>query len=275
MIVSPTKRRLPDTVRVLFLVFFAFVLTACPGRSSGRTSETEPAQEKPAAEAPGQATAAPSATLTDTPNPAPFAQVTTSALNVRSGPGTAYDKIGVVFESDRLEVLGQAFECAWLLILTPSGLEGWVSGAYVDLGWPCRDLVAAAIPATPTTGPTATLAQADTPTPTRPPETPSPTLASADTPTPTPPPTATLANADTPTPTPSPAPAFTSTPTGTPTPTLASPDTPTPTRPVEPTEAPAEPAVQEPGTLNIQPLRPGDLQLQPVPVPMGTLSLPQ
>ena len=57
----------------------------------------------------------------------PTATVLVDKLNVRSGPGTGYTRLGGVSANDSLTVVGQAQNCAWLKIETKT-LKGWVSG---------------------------------------------------------------------------------------------------------------------------------------------------
>lgn len=72
------------------------------------------------------------------------AKVVVSALNVRSGPGTTYSRLGVVKNGETLTVLGQSGNCAWLQIRTAQKLDGWVSGAarYVTLSQKCAEIPA-------------------------------------------------------------------------------------------------------------------------------------
>ena len=57
-----------------------------------------------------------------------------NALNVRTGPGTNYARVGTVYQNDEVTVAGQSGNCAWLQIATPDGQPGWISGksSYVD-----------------------------------------------------------------------------------------------------------------------------------------------
>ncbi len=82
------------------------------------------------------------------------AVVVADRLNVRSGPGTSYNRVGAVASGDVLAVTGQFNACSWLQIVTPSGVEGWVSGSseYVTLGTRCTDLPAVEAPPLPTPG---------------------------------------------------------------------------------------------------------------------------
>lgn len=96
------------------------------------------------------------------------ATVTVGGLNVRSGPGTNYSRVGLVRNGEILTVVGQTRDCAWLKVLTPQEHEGWVSGAtnHVKLDAPCSTIPAATVsvetPAvTPTATPTVRATQAD------------------------------------------------------------------------------------------------------------------
>jgi len=54
--------------------------------------------------------------------------VTTSALNVRSGPGRGYSVVGRQTKGDRLKVLGHAPQ--WYFVQRPIGGNGWVVQKY-------------------------------------------------------------------------------------------------------------------------------------------------
>ena len=92
----------------------------------------------------------PTSTPTLTPTTTPDAIVDTTALNVRAGPGIAFDIVGGVYESDELEVIAKTPPCDWLQVITPDGTEGWVSAHYVKLNINCDDIPAGSIPPTPT-----------------------------------------------------------------------------------------------------------------------------
>ena len=162
------------------------------------------------------ATSTSTATLVEESDTTARAIVTAASLNVRTGPGVAYSRIGFVVRDDELEVLGRYNNCQWLQITAPSGQVGWVSAGYVTYSWECDSVAEVEAPPPPrkTSTPTPDFVSAATLSPT-----PLPTLVSADTPTWTPAPTSlpTLESADTPTWTPAP----------TPLPTLESADTPT------------------------------------------------
>ena len=61
---------------------------------------------------------------------AKYAQVTADILNVRSGMGTEYNKIGSVSYGEIVEVLDDS-NAGWAKIKTSSGLEGYVSKDYL------------------------------------------------------------------------------------------------------------------------------------------------
>ena len=85
------------------------------------------------------------------PANAAVAVVKTEKLNVRSGPGTNYSRVHQVDKDTALTVLGQVDGCAWLQIVTPTGVEGWVSGRaeFVTLDQRCTDIPAADAPTAP------------------------------------------------------------------------------------------------------------------------------
>ena len=64
--------------------------------------------------------------------PSDIAVVVSSALNVRAGPSTAFPILTTVKQGTQLKVLGQNASGAWLLVLTPTGVEGWVARGYTN-----------------------------------------------------------------------------------------------------------------------------------------------
>lgn len=111
-------------------------------------------------------TPTPEATATSTPRPG--AIVDTDSLNVRGGPDTVYGIVTGVSEGDHLEIVGEAYDCAWLKIETEDGVVGWVSAALVDYDLSCSDIPSASIPPTPVPPP-----PTDTPKPAQPTKAPS------------------------------------------------------------------------------------------------------
>lgn len=84
----------------------------------------------------------------------PSAVVVVERLNVRSGPGTNFNRVGAVTQGEALIVTGQVNNCSWLKIATPAGVEGWVSGSsqYVTLDARCTDIPEVSAPAAPASG---------------------------------------------------------------------------------------------------------------------------
>ena len=84
----------------------------------------------------------------------PSAVVVVERLNVRSGPGTNFNRVGAVTQGEALIVTGQVNNCGWLKITTPAGVEGWVSGnsQYVTLDARCTDIPQVSAPAAPASG---------------------------------------------------------------------------------------------------------------------------
>lgn len=78
----------------------------------------------------------------------PTAAVVADALNVRSGPGTNYGRVGGVNQGDQLLVIGEYDNCSWLNVITRDEIEGWVSGSsrYVTLNVDCADIPAVDAP---------------------------------------------------------------------------------------------------------------------------------
>ncbi len=81
----------------------------------------------------GTAAPAPGQTGGTAPEPAlgnPTAVVTTGALNIRSGPNSAFESIGTVYSGDTMPVIGQSVDRGWWQVESPYG-AGWVSKLYV------------------------------------------------------------------------------------------------------------------------------------------------
>ncbi len=128
-------------------------------------------------------TAEPTATPTDTPAPTatptetPLAQpqaVASSAINVRSGPGTAFAVVGQLQPGRPVDILGRNADRSWWQVLLGNGNEGWVAASVVDVTGPVESVALAAnIPATPTPAPQPTAAPVAV-QPTQPPAPPQP-----------------------------------------------------------------------------------------------------
>ncbi|MEZ4591100.1 MAG: hypothetical protein R3D55_08150 [Chloroflexota bacterium] len=81
-------------------------------------------------------------------------------LNIRSGPGVAYDRLGFFLKDSTAQVLGQDPASGWWLVACPSDVAApqcWVSGGpQYTLGSNVAGVPVAAVPPTPTPQPTAT-----------------------------------------------------------------------------------------------------------------------
>jgi uncharacterized protein YgiM (DUF1202 family) len=151
--------------------------------ASPATAETVEATASPAE---GE-TLEPTATslVTEAPSPAATpgvptrARITGDGLQVRVGPGTAYEVIANLAEGDEVGVLGRDDMGDWVKVSLDSGEGGWVAAEFVDVGGNLKavPVVTPEPIATPTTEPTPTAM----PSPTVPPEataapTPAPTV---------------------------------------------------------------------------------------------------
>lgn len=78
-----------------------------------------------------EATSSPTVAPTSSP---PEAVVQADRLNVRSGPGTAYARIGQLEQGSQVEIMGRNEEGTWWQIAYPAGEDGlgWVSAEYIE-----------------------------------------------------------------------------------------------------------------------------------------------
>lgn len=101
-----------------------------------------------------------------TPNPAvgegAYAVVTTTALNVRSGPGFNFDQIGEVQQGDTLEILGAVADYSWLVINYQGGI-GWIKAEFANVTGDLGSIPILQSPATPTPAATVPGAQGSQP----------------------------------------------------------------------------------------------------------------
>lgn len=78
-------------------------------------------------------------------------------MNIRSGPGTAYDIVGSAGLGDTLIVLSRLRDNSWYEVRTADGKRGWVKASLVEVQGDLAAVpVAQAIPPTPTPRPTPT-----------------------------------------------------------------------------------------------------------------------
>jgi uncharacterized protein YraI len=101
------------------------------------------------------------ATVTSTPPTGPMIRVSANAdanqINVRNGPGTNYDKVGVLLVGQTAVAKGRSAGGQWILIDYPgvSGGEAWVYSSLVDLSPGTLPIIEP--PSTPTPLVTATI----------------------------------------------------------------------------------------------------------------------
>lgn len=87
--------------------------------------------------------------------------VTAPTLNVRSGPGALFTKVGTVSAGDRLPVLESNADCSWVKVVTPTTL-GWISTGYATLTGECGGVAPQATPEAVATRPAAAATSAPT-----------------------------------------------------------------------------------------------------------------
>ena len=107
---------------------------------------------------------------TPTPEPLPFVLVTSDKVNVRSGPGTAYQRVGQVTQGQQLDIVGKNAAGDWWQVCCLNGQQVWITGSLVqaqgNLGSvPVAANIPAAPPPTATPRPQPTAPPAPTPTP--------------------------------------------------------------------------------------------------------------
>ncbi|MCL4238222.1 MAG: SH3 domain-containing protein [Anaerolineae bacterium] len=86
---------------------------------------------------------------TDLPTPdvaqGPLAQIAVAELNVRAGPGTGYEVVGVLAQGAQVPVTGRSADGTWLAVSLPGGM-GWV---FAELVIVSGDLAAVPVIAAP------------------------------------------------------------------------------------------------------------------------------
>jgi CRP-like cAMP-binding protein/uncharacterized protein YgiM (DUF1202 family) len=147
------------------LVLSPSQLIAPTSMASPATAETVEATASPAE---GETLEPTVTSLTATPSVPTRARVTGDGLQVRVGPGTAYEVRASLAEGDEVNVLGRDEMGDWVKISLDSGDEGWVAAEFVDVEGNLKavPVVTPEPVATPTTEPTPTAE----PSPTVPPE---------------------------------------------------------------------------------------------------------
>ena len=70
----------------------------------------------------------------------PTATVSTGALNVRSGPGVGFGVLTSVYRGTFLTMTARDSAARWVKVITPSGVQGWVSAPFVATTYPIINL---------------------------------------------------------------------------------------------------------------------------------------
>jgi hypothetical protein len=65
------------------------------------------------------------------PPPKPVVMADQSAVNLRSGPGKNYNRVGRLSMGGTLEIVGRNIDSTWWLVITPDGSFAWVSAMVV------------------------------------------------------------------------------------------------------------------------------------------------
>jgi uncharacterized protein YgiM (DUF1202 family) len=84
-----------------------------------------------------------------TPAPTPVGVVTTSALNVRSGPGVAYGVVAALSYGQSVYLLARTSDSSWIQVRLFNGVTGWVNGSYLQ-----SNVAISSLPVVGTTAPT-------------------------------------------------------------------------------------------------------------------------
>ena len=117
----------------LFLLALALASCGSPTPKPTPTVATETALPVPSLTETLPPSATPPPTLTSTP--VLFAGTLSTRLNVRSGPGTSYDSLGLLNAGETVQVVFQSGDGKWYQILYPSAAQGraWVAAQFVTL----------------------------------------------------------------------------------------------------------------------------------------------
>jgi CRP-like cAMP-binding protein/uncharacterized protein YraI len=132
--------------------------------ASPTTAETVEATTEPTATSLGTETPS----LAATPSVPTRARITGDGLQLRVGPGAAYEVMASLAEGDEVDVLGRDEVGDWVKVSLDSGEEGWVAAEFVDVGGSLK--VVPVITPEPIATPTAELTPTALPSPTVPAE---------------------------------------------------------------------------------------------------------
>lgn len=136
----------------LTMVLFVSLGWLVPVLASDRTTSQSPTNPQIPRQSFGPAVASsPSNLSTNTPTPAkgPHVVVKVGATHLRGGPGTAYRPVGIVRRSEQLTVVGQAYGCKWLKVISAKGQKGWIARSFTNFSASCALIPAAPFPPPP------------------------------------------------------------------------------------------------------------------------------
>ena len=123
VVLAPTNTPIPPSPTPTWTA--EIVASDTPTPESSASTEVPPATEAP----PAQETPPPDTPTTAPSGPSVMVDVN---LNVRTGPGTNYDRIGVVPEGTSVDIVGRTADSAWWQISYADGPDGrgWISAGY-------------------------------------------------------------------------------------------------------------------------------------------------
>ena len=131
------------TLLVSLLMLVALAFPGCG--STPEPTPSPPVTPRPPAPTP---TAQPTFTALAEPTPTlvPKAVVTADALNLRAGPGTNYDQLGMLKLGEELQATGRNQAGDWIAVIAPGGTTAWVAVQYVSLNVSVETLPVAPAP---------------------------------------------------------------------------------------------------------------------------------
>jgi len=151
----PTVTRIPSATPTVEVVIQRVTPSPPPTPQPTATSAPSPTATSTPAPTPTP-TPPPTQTPAQTPTPAlPQAVVREGPLNVRTGPGTVYPRIGQLEEGTEVEITGRNEDSTWWQITYEAGEEGrgWVAAKYIQTSGEITVGVVEAPPVPPTPAP--------------------------------------------------------------------------------------------------------------------------
>lgn len=121
---------------LLLLALLCLLAVSCGTGTPAPVTEALASPTVPASATPSVTETPPAPTLT--PTAALIAGLLTAEVNVRSGPGTMYESLGLLGSGEAVQVNLQSDDGQWYRILYPAAPDGygWVSARYVTLAEP-------------------------------------------------------------------------------------------------------------------------------------------